>query len=139
MVMAVQVVTIEKDLDSFESGEADPMVWLPVPAPGVVSLVTVCVLALETAPDLTKEWPGKEFGTLPFGTIITQSRGAIVVHGRYPLTSETSAMIEDSRWRISANAPSNFTPQPGMRAVVFGSHETGMRLLVDLAYVTRRP
>ncbi|MDQ6771217.1 MAG: hypothetical protein M3Z54_14670 [Gemmatimonadota bacterium] len=132
-VMAVQIVTSAEELDLFDSEEKEPMVWLPAPQPGSISVVTIVVWHNGVPPGNDDQWPGQSFGTVPIGIIRTESRSAIAVRGQYPLTEETRDMIEAFRRRVRASAPPDFAPGPGLRTILIGQSDDGPRLLAELS------
>jgi hypothetical protein len=136
LIRAIQIVVPGSELRSFDSEEADQMVWLPLPIAGSQSVVTVYVAKRSNT---QLPWNAPAGAVEPLALLATPLRSAWLIHTQHLMDDPTLSMVENYRLRIHESDFSEGVPhEVGMRAFLWGAHENSDRFFVELAFDDRR-
>jgi hypothetical protein len=114
-VRAVQIVVPANELVPFGANDASQMKWLPPPAAGAASVVSVFIAEPPSAAD----WPGPESGGQMLGFVVRKTRATWAAYSSHVLDATTKQHIEEARVKAAQLPDAAEAPRtPGIRAVL---------------------
>ncbi len=117
------------ELRRFAGHDTGTVVWLPSPAPGLVSTISVML----APPDLTLELPDELPSARIIGTVHTRLRTAWAFSADSAPDPAWARAIDTERAKLAA-LPRPAIVSPGLRATVWHSRADHDRNVLELAY-----